>query len=411
MTIAYLAATSFTSYGAAMNNLVTTLTTAGWTIQSSGDGLAAYSSSGSVFSSGAATGANGWGNSSAWARIQDPGTLREFTLQHDNAGGLQVKYSQLSKFTVGGSSTVVPTATDERTLRGSYATKFFGGPTTSGIQYGRASDTAPYAFWFASTSSGTATISVATPGVVTWTSHGLVAGATVTFSTTGTLPTPLAVGVPYFVTSTTLGTDTFTVSTTLGGTAVATTVAGSGTHTVSALRSGFMLDPVTSVAEDPDPVVLVIGSTSAWLANTNSHGRLPTQSIYNGISGTAAGGVVEGAFGTMSADRSLFLYVQPASYACQAFGDTALTISNANLALNPFNAKQEMLPFFYARMNLAFDTVSVNNTAQLGLKGWSSLARWTTLPRAACLDTLDSSAWIAVGAMWLPWDGLTTPLG
>jgi hypothetical protein len=77
----------------------------------------------------------------------------------------------------------------------------------------------------------TVTISQASPGVVTYTAHGLTAGAPLFFSTTGALPTGLTAGTTYYVASV-LGVDTFTVASTPNGSAINTTGAGSGTHTV-----------------------------------------------------------------------------------------------------------------------------------------------------------------------------------
>lgn len=80
------------------------------------------------------------------------------------------------------------------------------------------------------------TISEATPGVVTWTAHGLANGTPVTLSTTGTLPTGLAPGVTYFVVGT--NTNTFNLAATPGGTAIDTTSAGTGVHTATAQDPG-----------------------------------------------------------------------------------------------------------------------------------------------------------------------------
>lgn len=85
----------------------------------------------------------------------------------------------------------------------------------------------------------TVTISVATPGVVTWPAHGLTAGQTVVFTTTGALPAGLTPEVAYYVLATGLTDDTFTVSATLGGAAVATTAAGSGVQTATAAPAGM----------------------------------------------------------------------------------------------------------------------------------------------------------------------------
>lgn len=81
------------------------------------------------------------------------------------------------------------------------------------------------------TRSATVTISQASPAVVTQTAHGFAAGQPVVFTTAGTLPAPLIASKTYYVIATGLTTNTFQVSTTVGGAAVATTVAGSGTHT------------------------------------------------------------------------------------------------------------------------------------------------------------------------------------
>lgn len=81
---------------------------------------------------------------------------------------------------------------------------------------------------------GVVTISSATPGVITWNSHGLVAGTPVVFSTTGALPTGLTAGTTYYVVAAGLTANAFSVAATPGGTAIATTAAGSGIHTAAA---------------------------------------------------------------------------------------------------------------------------------------------------------------------------------
>lgn len=70
---------------------------------------------------------------------------------------------------------------------------------------------------------GTTTMTIATPCVVTYTSHNLVAGDTIYFETTGALPTGLVINTNYFVISAGLTTNTFQISATRGGTAINTT--------------------------------------------------------------------------------------------------------------------------------------------------------------------------------------------
>lgn len=85
----------------------------------------------------------------------------------------------------------------------------------------------------------TCTISNASPAVVTLSGHGLIAGDPVQFTTTGTLPTGLSAGVTYYVISAGLTSSAFEVSATLGGSAINTSGAGSGTHSVTATYSAL----------------------------------------------------------------------------------------------------------------------------------------------------------------------------
>lgn len=97
----------------AIYNLKQFLKTAGWTVQASGDGLAAYGAASDVITTGAA-GAGGFGQVKAWFRIRMPGSTREFCIQAGNATtNIRVKYS-VAGFTGGTpSATNAPTATDE----------------------------------------------------------------------------------------------------------------------------------------------------------------------------------------------------------------------------------------------------------------------------------------------------------
>ncbi len=85
--------------------------------------------------------------------------------------------------------------------------------------------------------SATFTVTIATPGVFTKAGHGLAVNDMVVFTTTGALPTGIVANTVYYVTSTSLTSDTFTVAATLGGAAIATSGSQSGTHT---LHSGSM---------------------------------------------------------------------------------------------------------------------------------------------------------------------------
>jgi len=82
------------------------------------------------------------------------------------------------------------------------------------------------------TRNATATITIASPGVVTWSAHGLLNGDPVVLTTTGALPTGLTAGTTYYVSSKTA--DTFQLAATSGGSAINTSGTQSGTHTATA---------------------------------------------------------------------------------------------------------------------------------------------------------------------------------
>lgn len=72
------------------------------------------------------------------------------------------------------------------------------------------------------------TITIASPGVVTWNSHGFAAGTPVRLVTNGALPTGLSTGTTYYVVNP--ATNTFQLAATVGGTAINTSGTQSGTH-------------------------------------------------------------------------------------------------------------------------------------------------------------------------------------
>lgn len=130
----------------------------------------------------------------------------------------------------------------------------------------------------ASSNSATCTITQAAPGVITVNSHGLIAGDIVIFSTAGTLPTGITANTVYFVTSTSLTSNTFTVSATLGGAAVTTTTSGSGVHTVHTGSSnagcGLGLDEASSNTQHDLYLVHVDNATNARIVKFNLRASL-----------------------------------------------------------------------------------------------------------------------------------------
>lgn len=80
---------------------------------------------------------------------------------------------------------------------------------------------------------GTVTMTIATPCVVTWIAHGLVYGQRVAFTTTGALPTGVAANTGYYINV--INNNTFNLATSLAnlqaGIYVATSGSQSGVHT------------------------------------------------------------------------------------------------------------------------------------------------------------------------------------
>lgn len=96
-------------------------------------------------------------------------------------------------------------------------------------------------------STSTVTITIASPAVVTWASHGLPNNAQVVFTTTGALPTGLTAGTTYYVINGT--TNTFQVSTTSGGSAINTSGSQSGTQTATAGSTITQFDTIQAGTE------------------------------------------------------------------------------------------------------------------------------------------------------------------
>jgi hypothetical protein len=110
--------------------------------------------------------------------------------------------------------------------------------------------------------SAAVTISVASPGVVTWPAHGLAANTIVNLSTTGALPTGYTAGTTYYVRNPTA--TTFQLSASSGGASINTTGVQSGVHTARALTSAIAF-PRTG---PPYFLYTPTGSSCAGAANT-----------------------------------------------------------------------------------------------------------------------------------------------
>jgi microcystin-dependent protein len=126
---------------------------------------------------------------------------------------------------------------------------------------------------------GTATVTIAAPGVWTLNAHGLVNGDVIYIETTGALPTGLSADTAYFVVAAT--TNTFQVATTKGGTGITTTGTQSGTHT--AFRAPWALGTMSATTFNvPDTRgVTLVNKNGATFQNLGSKGGEETHLITN----------------------------------------------------------------------------------------------------------------------------------
>lgn len=110
----------------------------------------------------------------------------------------------------------------------------------------------------------TVTISIASPGVVSWANHDLQAGRRVFFQTTGALPTGFTAGIPYFVVSPAAG--TFQLAATAGGTPINTSGTQSGVHTAYLIAEEFEDGDTITGADSGATAVAqrVLLRTSTW---------------------------------------------------------------------------------------------------------------------------------------------------
>ena len=82
-----------------------------------------------------------------------------------------------------------------------------------------------------------ATISIASPAVITVTGHDFVEGQRIQFNTTGVLPTGMNVNTHYFVRNPNILAGTFNISTTISGVLLNTSGTQSGTHSAFPVRA------------------------------------------------------------------------------------------------------------------------------------------------------------------------------
>jgi len=223
-----------------------------------------------------------------------------------NGGVHLIKGLHPGVFQIGG--TTIPEATNADNIRASYLLK----------------DKAP----------STVTVTIASPGVFTLVGHGYSVGDVVLLSTTGALPTGLAVNTPYYIVSTPTA-DTFTASLTLGGAAINTSGTQSGVHTLysglMATGMGITDDGYTSATQHDNYFLNLDNLTSVRIHKLNMRAVLTVANGYatgawqyktaiQTITGTAQqvnnGRICTPNHGVSSGVRSLFFVTSTRVYRC-----------------------------------------------------------------------------------------------
>lgn len=130
---------------------------------------------------------------------------------------------------------IIQDATGNRTIGSwDYLYSFAGGTPPTLSTAGAAKDSFDY--YVDSFATGTVTITIGTPAIITQAGHGLNFGDKVQFTTTGALPTGLSVNTTYYVNV--VNVNNYNVATSLAnlraGTYVTTSGTQSGTHTATA---------------------------------------------------------------------------------------------------------------------------------------------------------------------------------
>ena len=140
----------------------------------------------------------------------------------------------------------------------------------------------------------TVTITIASPGVITWTGHGLTGACPVVFTTTGALPTGLTASTVYWAVPSSITTNTFQVATSvanaLAGTSINTSGSQSGTQTGTA---GSALS--TTTAANITGVALTPGDWDCRATGSRVLGSTTSVTVMeNSISATSATSSTQG---------------------------------------------------------------------------------------------------------------------
>ena len=157
-------------------------------------------------------------------------------------------------------------------------------------------------------SSAAVSISIATPGVISWANHGFAPGQAISFSTTGALPTGISAGTTYYVANAGISTTAFSIAATVGGAAIATSGTQSGIQTATAAQGWQIVNFGREIqfAQYQSAVTITIAAPGVitWTGHKLANGQVvsftSTGSLPTGISSAVNYYVVSAAANTFS---------------------------------------------------------------------------------------------------------------
>ena len=181
----------------------------------------------------------------------------------------------------------------------------------------------------AGATTATVTITIAAPGVVTWTSHGFGTGTPVVFTTTGALPTGITSGTTYY--AVVVDANTFQIASSVANaiaatpTVITTSGSQSGTHTGTRynITQRLSMQSVTGVTDRLGADLIITGSQGT---GTGAGGSIifqvaPAGGTSNGVQNALATAL------TIGSDRVVTVAANASSYAQIAMADRGTVLS------------------------------------------------------------------------------------
>lgn len=141
------------------------------------------------------------------------------------------------------------------------------------------------------------TVTIASPGVVSLTDHGLSVGDAFLAETTGALPTGMVIDTLYYVITAGFGANAFQFSATAGGAAINTSGSQSGTHTLFKTHKRCLLDMVFDGTKKAwDAANEICATARAVLIKTGKTIKVKTEQTGSPVQMFTMGNIIKDSF-------------------------------------------------------------------------------------------------------------------